>query len=192
MKHTYTDSQIKDLARLAAADYASTCEGPTIRGRNGEKEFRGRTKAQRAKALDISVEKAEQLGLSNESMAEVALRLGLTWAEAQERLIDLATATFDEMSEHWRNTNIESAKDMIELMESMGGKGIILAIDFENKAQRLEYGSRLHQLWLEQPANSWAKGGELDRPFADLDPAEQDKDIQQLVSLQKWLRAMQD
>ena len=106
---TYTQEQIIALARLAAADYAAACNGPTIRGKNGEKEFRGMTAAGKAKALQISEEEAKNLGLKDETMADVALRLGLTWTEAQEKLIDLATASFDEMSEHWKNVNIESA-----------------------------------------------------------------------------------
>lgn len=163
----YTDHQIIALAALAAADYASACKGPTIRGLNGEKNLRGK------------------------SIEEVAANNGISIEEAQALTIDLATATFDEMSEHWKSVNIDSANGMIQLMESMGGEDVILAIDLEDEEQRLYYGDKLHQLWLEQPANSWAKGGDLDRPFSELPKEEQDKDIQQIHSLQKWLRAMQ-
>ena len=39
----YTQEQIIALARLAAADYAASCAGPTIRGLNGEKNLRGKS-----------------------------------------------------------------------------------------------------------------------------------------------------
>ena len=186
----YNRNQIEALARLAAADYAAACTGPTVRSQDGGKEGRGMTLAQRAKALGITEREAKGLGLHDETMAEVALRLGLTWAEAQEKLVDLATASWEELSPHWQQANIDSAMGMIALMEEMGGEEAILALDLDNEVVRVEAGTRLHQLWLTQSANDWAIGGPLDKPFVELDPVEQAKDIQQLRSLQKWLRSL--
>ena len=70
----YTQKQVEALARIAAADYAAACTGPTIRGRNGEKNLRGG------------------------SIEEVAMNNGITVEQAKALTIDLATATFDEMS----------------------------------------------------------------------------------------------
>lgn len=166
MKKTYTSEMIRNLAVLAAADYAAACNGPTIRGRNGEKHLRGT------------------------SLEEVAKTNGLTVDEAAALTVDLSTASFEELSPHWQATNIDSAENMIVLMEQMGGESLILALNLRDPEVRTRYGTLLHQLWLEQPANSWARGGELDRPFSQLPKVEQDKDIQQLMSLQKWLIAM--
>lgn len=166
----YTQTQIIALAKLAAADYAAACTGPTIRGLNGEKNLRGK------------------------SVEEVAANNGITVEEAKALTIDLATATFDEMSEHWRNVNIDSAKGMIALLPAFGdgdpdrGAAILkaeLAVpDFNVQAK---YAAILHDAWLKLPANSWALGGDLDRPFSELPEEEQAKDVQQLMSLYTWL-----
>ena len=166
----YTQTQIVELAKLAAADYAAACTGPTIRGLNGEKHLRGK------------------------SIEEVAANNGITVEEAKALTIDLATASFDEMSEHWKNVNIESAKGMIALLPAFGNgdpdlgaemiKAMLTVPDSDVQAK---YASILHEAWLKLPANSWAIGGELDCPFEELSPEEQAKDIQQLMSLHKWL-----
>ena len=169
----YTQEQITALARLAAADYAASCAGPTIRGLNGEKNLRGK------------------------SIEEVAGNNGITVEEAEALTIDLATATFDEMSEHWRKVNIESAKGMIALLPSFGNgdpdygaeilKAELAVPDFNTQAK---YAAILHDVWLRLPANSWALGGDLDRPFDELPEEEQAKDVQQLMSLYTWLRSL--
>lgn len=171
----YTQKQIVDLARLAAADYAASCTGPTIRGLNGEKNLRGK------------------------SIEEVARNNGITVEEAEALTIDLATATFDEMSEHWQNVNIESAKGMIALLPAFGNgdpdrgaeviKTVLTVPNFNIQAK---YAAMLHEAWLKLPANSWAIGGDLDRPFDQLPPEEQAKDIQQLMSLHKWLVELEE
>lgn len=169
----YTQKQVEALARIAAADYAAACTGPTIRGRNGEKNLRGG------------------------SIEEVAMNNGITVEQAKALTIDLATATFDEMSEHWQNTNIESAKGMIALLPSFAEgdndgatvlKTILAVPDFNTQAK---YAAILHEAWLKLPANSWALGGDLDRPFSELTPEEQAKDIQQLMSLRDWLISLE-
>lgn len=170
----YTEAQIEALARIAAADYAAACTGPTIRGRNGEKNLRGK------------------------SVEEVATNNGITVEEAKALTIDLATATFDEMSEHWKKVNIESAKNMIALLPSFAegendGAAVLRAVlavpDFNVQAK---YAGVLHEAWLKLPANSWALGGDLDKPFDQLPPEEQAKDVQQLMSLYDWLVSLDD
>lgn len=165
----FTHEQIIALARLAAADYAAACTGPTIRGLNGEKYLRGK------------------------SYEEVAVRNSISIEEVKKLTIDLATASFDEMSEHWQNVNIESAKGMIALLPSFSRDGVdgatvlktmLKVPDFDVQA---EYAAILHEAWLELPANSWALGGDLDRPFDELPEEEQAKDVQQLMSLYTWL-----
>lgn len=162
----YNETEIRALATLAAEDYMKSCSGPTIRGRNGEKNLRG------------------------SSLQEVADKNCLTLDEAARLTVDLSTATFDELSPHWQKVNVDSAYGMIELMEAMGGAEVILGLNLDNPETRAQYGALLHNLWLQQSANSWARGGDLDKPFTELPKEEQDKDIQQLVSLQKWLRSM--
>ena len=165
----YTEEQIVNLARLAAADYAAACTGPTIRGLNGEKHLRGK------------------------SIEEVAANNGITVEQAEALTIDLAKAGFDEMSEHWRKVNIETAKSMIDLLPSFAEgetdgatvlKTALAVPDFNVQAR---YAARLHEAWLKLPANSWALGGNLDRPFDQLPEEEQAKDVQQLMSLYTWL-----
>lgn len=165
-KKFYDDAQVLTLAILAAEDYAAECNGPTIRGKNGEKNLRGN------------------------SLEEVAKANGLSLAEAAALTLDLSTASFEELSPHWQQVNIDSARGMIDLMEQMGGEEAILGLDLEDPATIIKYGSLLHEKWLEQPSNSWAKGTELDLPFILLDPDQQRKDIQQLRSLQKWLHSI--
>lgn len=166
----YTQEQIIALARLAAADYAAACTGPTIRGLNGEKHLRGK------------------------SIEEVAENNGISIEEARKLTIDLATATFDEMSEHWQNVNIDSAKSMIALLPAFGdgdpdqGAEVLKAeLKVPNFDVQAKYAAILHEAWLKLPANSWALGGDLDRPFEELPEEEQAKDIQQLMSLYTWL-----
>lgn len=170
MSKEFTQEQIIALARLAAADYAAACTGPTIRGLNGEKNLRGKSVEEVAQNNGISIEKANKL------------------------TIDLATASFDEMPEHWQNVNIESAKGMIALLPAFGDgdpdqgaeilKATLKVPDFSVQAR---YAAVLHEAWLKLPANSWALGGDLDRPFDELPKEEQAKDIQQLMSLYAWL-----
>ena len=166
----YTKEQIISLAHLAAADYAAACSGPTIRGLNGEKNLRGK------------------------SYEEVATNNGISVEEAKKLTIDLATASFDEMSEHWQNVNIESAKGMIALLPAFGNgdadngaetlKTMLKVPDFNVQAK---YAALLHDAWLKLPANSWALGGDLDCPFDELPEDEKAKDVQQLMSLYTWL-----
>ena len=159
----FTDSQIELLAKLAAADYAANCKGPTIRGLNGEKELRG------------------------ESYKEISERTGLSIEEVMHKTLDLSQASFDELSDHWKGVNIKSAQDMVSMIYAVGGTQTIL----DTLKNLWALASMIHEAWLDNPNNSWAKGGNLDKPFDKLDPSEQMKDIQMLVSMFKWLLALE-
>ena len=163
----YTNTQIESLAAKAAADYAAACSGPTIRGLNGEKNLRG------------------------SSLEEVAEKNGISVEEARLVTVDLSTATWSELSAHWQSVNIDSARGMIALMTQLGGEQVILDADLSDPATALELGTKLHAAWLQQESNSWAIGGDLDKPYSELPVSEQEKDLQQLRSLQEWLREMQ-
>ena len=54
-----------------------------------------------------------------------------------------------------------------------------------------KYAAILHDAWLKLPANSWALGGDLDRPFNELPEEEKAKDVQQLMSLYTWLCSLE-
>ena len=58
---TYTKEQIIRLAVLAAADYAANCSGPTIRGRNGEKNLRGSSVQEVAEKNGMTVDEVTAL-----------------------------------------------------------------------------------------------------------------------------------
>ncbi|MBR1939166.1 hypothetical protein IJ847_00335 [Candidatus Saccharibacteria bacterium] len=161
-RRTYSEAEVIRLAALAAADYAASCSGPTIRGRNGEKNLRGK------------------------SVEAVAEANGMTVEQVTPLVIDLAAAGWDDLSDHWQQVNVQSAHGMIEIMEKLGGPDVVSAVNLNDPAQRLRYGTLLHQAWLDQ--NAWAADDPvLSRDFADLPVGEQDKDIQQLKSLQAWL-----
>lgn len=167
---TFVPRRIIALAKMAANDYAAACNGPTIRGLNGEKHLRGN------------------------SIEEVAANNDITIEEAKAITIDLATATFDEMPTYWQDVNIEAAKSLIDLLPAFGNgdydqgartlKAVLKVPNFKVQA---EYAAKLHEAWLKLPANSWALGGDLDRPFDELPEEEQAKDVQKLMTLYTWL-----
>lgn len=167
--YVFTEEQVMELARLAAADYAAACTGPTIRGRNGEKNLRGTSIEEVAEANGISVEEAKRI------------------------TVDLSTATFDELPDHWQQANIESAKGMIALLPSFaegdndGATVLKTVLAVPNFDVQAKYAAKLHEAWLKLPSNAWALGGPLDKPFEKLQEEEQAKDIQQLMSLYNWL-----
>lgn len=107
--------------------------------------------------------------------------------EAKQLTVDLASASWDELGEHWQRVNLDSAEGMIELMDALGGPSVIASADLDNPEVQLKLGTLLHAAWLQQPSNSWALGGDLDKPYSELPETEQAKDLQQLRSLQKWL-----
>lgn len=165
----YTVEQVVRLAKMAAADYAAACTGPTIRGKNGEQFLRG---------------------TSYTEVYRSAEPLGLTPEEVVEMTVDLSTTDFDDLSPYWQRVNYDSAISMIEIMLEIGGPETVLGLNLKDCWTASHYGALVHQAWLAQPANNWAKDGPLDVPFELLPLKEQDKDIQQLRSLQCWLATL--
>ena len=165
----YTVDQVVRLARQLAADYAAACTGPTIRGKKGEKFLRGTSYAEVLRS-------AEPLGLTRKQIIEMT--------------VDLSTTDFDDLPAYWQRVNFNSAISMISIMQANGGPEVILGLNFQDCWTASHFGALVHQAWLAQPENSWAKGGPLDVPFELLPLKEQDKDIQQLRSLQCWLKTL--
>lgn len=165
------DPRVDSLAIPLARDYAERNypkqeDGtftPCWRGVNGEKQYRGKSPA------DLIAE-----GMSEE--------------EAKAAVIDIANTPFDQYSEHWKEANRGGARFLIELVDTYGSSEIMTA-DFANdEAMRVKYGDLVHKNWMER--NSWEKDQrpELFVPFIQLPPDEQQKDIDQLIILQEWLK----
>ncbi|MCL2586991.1 MAG: hypothetical protein FWE31_01990 [Firmicutes bacterium] len=84
--------------------------------------------------------------------------------------IDIANASFDQLSKDWQHENQEAAKRVVE--------EIILAMDIDgHRFETDEIGDIIHEYWLER--NKRARGGDLDVPYSELPVHEQDKDLDQ-------------
>ena len=162
----YTSRQIKDLAAISVAEYAASRNGPTIRGRNGQEHLRGT------------------------SLEEVAKNNRMTIDEADALTVDLFAATFENLSPYWQTIHLDCAEEMIKFMEQMGGESVILALNLRDDDICAHFGARLHQFWLEQPANILAHVASLHKPFPELTPDIQNRYICKLKALQQWLIAM--
>lgn len=166
---SYPVDQVIRLARQLAADYAAACTGPVIRGKRGEKFLRGTSYAEVLRSSEP---------------------LGLTRKQVVEMTVDLAVTDFDDLPPYWQQVNFDTAVNMIEIMQAIGGPEVILGLNLQDCWTASHFGALVHQAWLAQPENSWAKDGPLDVPFELLPLKEQDKDIQQLRSLQCWLKTL--
>lgn len=80
--------------------------------------------------------------------------------------VDIANTPFEDLPEDWQAENRAAAKVVVDLMRTRG-----------NNLSREEAGAAIHDAWLER--NDWARGGDLDVPFAKLPKDEQDKDVEQ-------------
>lgn len=80
--------------------------------------------------------------------------------------IDIANSTFEQLSFDWQKENLDAA-----------GVAQEFAIKGFNKEDIGIVGHHIHEEWLKR--NAWAKGGELDVPFAKLPEHEQRKDLRQ-------------
>ncbi len=87
--------------------------------------------------------------------------------------VDIANSTYAELPEDWKAENKAAAEVVQGILKQRGG-----TVDLGDEKTRLAVGEEIHQAWLSR--NDWAKGGELDVPFADLPRGEQDKDTDQL------------
>lgn len=87
--------------------------------------------------------------------------------------VDIANTTFDKLPKDWQAENLAAAKVVEEIIYGTEGE-----IDLSDEETYNEVGDKIHKAWLER--NTWAAGGELDVPFAELPKAEQDKDTDQM------------
>lgn len=92
--------------------------------------------------------------------------------------VDIANTDYANLPEDWQAENKAAAGVVVGILDEANGR-----VDLSNEEQRQYVGGRIHDAWLER--NTWAKGGELDVPFAQLPPAEQAKDIDQMVIAQQ-------
>ncbi len=93
----------------------------------------------------------------------------LRMSEEGKLEIDIANCGYTMLSADRQAENLAAAKVVVELLDRMDKGEVITS---------LTAGRVIHDAWLER--NSWAKGGELDVPFEQLPPHEQDKDLNQM------------
>ncbi len=102
-----------------------------------------------------------------------------TWIEAQGTdQVDIANSAYSELPADWQAENKAAADTVVDLLLKKSGK-----INLSDETARIEAGNVVHDAWLSR--NEWAKGGDLDKPFAELPVDEQDKDIKQVEIAQK-------
>lgn len=166
------DARVESLAIPLARDYAEknypkredgTFE-PAWRGVNGEKALKNKSPED----------------LMTEGYSELA---------AHEAVIDIANQPYNEYSEYWKEQNRGGAEFLIGLMDERGADALS-ALDLEDEKVRAEYGDLIHENWISR--NEWVKDPDYGDPklacsFAELSPEEQQKDIDQLGVLQKWI-----
>ncbi len=199
---TTVDPRVDSLAIPLAKDYAEqnyekTEQGtfkPAWRGVNGEKEYKGKSPEEVAVML-------EGQGFNSEQALAIARTM----------VIDIANTTFDKYSEYWKEANRGAARDLIELVDAfkqmvdgkeIPGEQILASLDFKDETTRDYFGTIVHADWVRR--TDWMANEEIKDPktgspyagyegvkyssaFVDLPPAEQQKDIDQLVILQKWI-----
>lgn len=167
------DPRVESLAIPLARDYAEKNypkqeDGrfkPAWRGVNGEKAYKNKS-------------------------PEDLVREGMSIEEAQKAVIDIANLPYNEYSDYWKEQNRGGAEFLIHLLEEYGEEEI-LKQDFVNDHEaRQKFGHLVHENWISR--NEWVKDPNygdpnLAKPFAELDPVEQQKDIDQLIILQKWI-----
>lgn len=82
--------------------------------------------------------------------------------------IDIANCSYENLSPAWQAENKAAAEVVADIL-AREAHGERFSLD--------EVGAIIHDQWLLR--NDWAKGGDLDKPFADLPKVEQDKDLDQ-------------
>lgn len=166
------DPRVESLAVLLVCDYVKknyplredgTFE-PAWRGVSGEAAYRGKS--------------------PDDLIAE-----GWTAEAAATAVIDIANSPYNEYSEYWKEQNRGGAEFLVALLDERGADALS-NLDLSDEVARSEYGSLIHDNWISR--NEWVKDpnyGNPDqaKPFDELSPQEQQKDIDQLGVLQKWL-----
>jgi hypothetical protein len=101
------------------------------------------------------------------------------WIEAHGTdQVDIANTDFENLPSDWQAENKAAAEVIVNVFEAHNGQ-----VGLDNPATRTNIGETVHAAWLSR--NEWAKGGDLDVPFADLPVEEQDKDLNQVVVAQR-------
>ena len=166
------DPRVESLAEMLAFDYADKNylkldDGsfePVWRGVNGESELDGRS--------------PEDLIL--EGYSEIA---------ARGAVIDIANQPYSELSEYWKEQNRGGAEFLISLLDKYGEKDVLSA-DLSNEAMRSNIGTMIHENWIsrnKEVLDEENSNPTLAKPFNELPPEEQQKDLDQFLVLQKWL-----
>ena len=167
------DPRVESLAIPLARDYAEknypkredgTFE-PAWRGANGEKSLKNKS--------------------PEDLMAE-----GYSELAAHESVIDIANQPYNEFSEYWKEQNRGGAEFLISLLDERGAD-TISSLDLNDEAVRAEYGDLIHENWISR--NEWVKDPVYGNPaqackYSELTPEEQQKDIDHLGVLQKWIQ----
>ena len=169
------DPRVESLAIPLARDYAEKNypkleDGtfkPAWRGKNGEKAYKNK-----------SPEDLVQEGAF------------ATIEEASAAVVDIANTPYDQYSEYWKDQNRGGAEYLISLLDELGAEEILKQDFASDEDARQKYGDLVHNNWISR--NEWVKDPnygdpKLAVPYKDLDPVEQQKDIDQLVILQKWI-----
>ena len=92
--------------------------------------------------------------------------------------VDIANTNYEGLPSDWQAENKAASEVVVGIMIEKDGR-----INLDDPAQRSEIGATIHDAWMSR--NEWAKGGELDVPFDQLPPAEQAKDIDQVLIAQQ-------
>ena len=167
------DPRVESLAVPLARDYAEknypkredgTFE-PAWRGVNGEKSLKNKS--------------------PEDLMAE-----GYSELAAHESVIDIANQPYNEFSEYWKEQNRGGTEFLISLLDERGAD-TISSLDLNDEVVRAEYGDLIHENWISR--NEWVKDPVYGNPaqackYSELTPEEQQKDIDHLGVLQKWIQ----
>jgi hypothetical protein len=73
--------------------------------------------------------------------------------------IDIANTAYADLPEDWQAENKAAAGVIVDILNEASG-----SVDLTNEEQRQYVGGKIHDAWFER--NAWARGGELDVPFA--------------------------
>lgn len=97
-------------------------------------------------------------------------------------VVDIANTDFTDLPKDWQAENANAASVVVDLLAARDGR-----VDLSDEPTRNEVGDIVHTAWLAR--NEWARGGELDVPFADLSDTEQAKDINQVSTALEVFRS---
>jgi hypothetical protein len=92
--------------------------------------------------------------------------------------VDIANTNYIDLPADWQAENKAAAETVVDIIQEKNGQ-----IDLSNDEIYNEVGDKIHSAWMSR--NEWAKGGELDVPFAELPEVEKNKDIDQMIVAQK-------